>query len=292
MEAVIKAAHLCDRYGLDTVSTGVTIAWAMEAFERGLLTPEDTGGLDLTWGNAEAVVTLVSRIAHREPGLGDLLADGVKRAAARVGQGSEAFAMQVKGLEFPGYEPRGLQTFALAMAVSTRGGCHNRAPGYEPDMQGKVDRFVAEPGRGALVRDLEDFAAAIDSLTICKFLRKTFADFWGEGAALYRACTGLPMTAADLRRAGERVATLKKVFNIREGWTPVDDWLPARCFDDPLPSGASAGSIVRRDDLRMMIDAYYAARGWTANGLIPDDKLVSLGLGDLVGHGTPRAVEA
>ena len=292
LDAVIKAAHLCDRYGLDTVSTGVSIAWAMECFERGLLGPADTGGLDLAWGNAEAVVTLVERIARREPGLGDLLADGVRRASARVGRGSEAFAMHVKGLELPGYEPRGLMTFALGLAVGTRGACHNRAPGYEPDMQGKVDRFVAEAGRGAIVRDLEDYAAALDSLMVCKFLRKAFTDFWEEGAALYRACTGLPMTAADLRRVGERVATLKKAFNIREGWTRNDDWLPARCFDDPLPGGASAGQIVDRDGLRTMIDAYYVARGWTADGLVPAERLAALGLGDLAASRVPRAVEA
>lgn len=277
-DAIIKAAHLCDRYGLDTVSTGVSIAWAMECFERGLLTPGDTGGLDLGWGNAEAVIALVEGIARRAPGLGDLLADGVRRAAARVGGGSDAFAMHVKGLEFPGYEPRGLGTFALGLAVGTRGACHNRAPGYEPDMQGTVDRFTTEPSRGALVRDLEDFAAALDSLVVCKFLRKTFTDFWEEGAALYRACTGRPMTAADLRRVGERVATLKKAFNIREGWTAGDDWLPARCFDDPLPDGVTAGQTISRDALRATIDAYYAARGWTASGLIPAEKLAALGL--------------
>ena len=284
LDAIIKACDLCDRYGLDTLSTGVTIAWAMECFQRGILTRDSTGGLDLTWGNHEAVVALVGKIARREPGLGDLLAEGTKRASERIGQGSETFAMNVKGLELAGYEPRGLQTYALGIAVSPRGACHNRAPGYEPDVAGNVDRFQAEPSRGGMLRELEDYTAVMDSLMICKFLCKCFNDFWAEGAHLYTVATGLPMTASALRQTGERVMNLKKAFNIREGWTAADDWLPDRLFDDPLPEGASAGAVVSREGLRSMIQAYYKARGWTSEGLIPVGKLMELELVDLVEH--------
>ncbi len=281
MDAIIKACDLCDRYGLDTMSTGVVIAWAMECFERGILTVADADGLDLSWGNEESVIALIHKLVRREPGIGNLLADGVKRAAEKVGQGTEAFAMHGKGLELAGYEPRGLQTYALGMAVGTRGACHNRSPGYEPDMGGKVDRFVADASRGQIVKDLEDYAAAFDSLVICKFFRKCFTDFWTEAAYMYELSTGLPMSADDLRKVGERVCNMKKLFNIREGWTAADDTLPARCFDDPLPEGASAGQVLKRDELRMMIDAYYQARGWTSDGLIPADKLAELGLGNV-----------
>ena len=292
MDAIIKACDLCDRYGLDTMSTGVVIAWAMECFERGILTRDDTDGLDLSWGDHGSVIALIHKIVRREPGIGDLLADGVKRASEKVGQGSEAFAMHGKGLELAGYEPRGLQTYALGMAVGTRGSCHNRSPGYEPDMGGKVNRFVAEASRGQLVKDLEDYAAAFDSLVICKFFRKCFTDFWSEAAHLYELSTGLSMSADDLRKVGERVCNIKKLFNIREGWTVAEDWLPARCFDDPLPEGASAGQAIKREDLRMMIDAYYQARGWTADGLIPAEKLAALDLSDVAdraGVNVPQA---
>lgn len=295
LDAIIQACDRCDRYGLDTMSTGVTIAWAMECFERGLLTAQDAGGLDLGWGNHEAVISLIDRLARREPGIGELLADGVRRAAAKLGRGSDAFAMHVKGLEMGGYDPRGLHTYALGIAVGTRGACHNRAPGYEPDMAGKVDRFAAEAGRGPILKDLEDYAAAFDSLILCKFLRKGFTDFWSEAAAMYTHATGLPMTAEDLRRVGERVVNLKKAFNIREGWTAADDWLPARCFDDPLPRGASAGRVIDRDDFRAMLGAYYRARGWTADGLIPEDTLAELGLADVaaqLGERVPGGVGA
>lgn len=287
--AVIKAAELCDHYGMDTMSTGVVIAWAMECFERGLLTENETGGLRLNFGNHEAMVALVPLIARREGFLGDLLADGVKRAAARLGRGSDAFAMHVKGLEMCGYDPRGMKTFALGLAVGTRGGCHNRSGAYEPDMKGHVDRFAAEPGRGKLARDAEDYAAIFDSLVLCKFIRGCFKDFYAEAAKLYTMATGLEMTPDELKAAGERVWNVKKAFNIREGWTKADDWLPPRFLHEPIPDGAAKGVYILEDELRMMIDAYYAARGWTPEGLIPPAKLRALGLEDLEASLYPTA---
>ncbi|HEM61015.1 MAG TPA: aldehyde:ferredoxin oxidoreductase [Chloroflexi bacterium] len=278
---ILKAAELCDRYGLDTISTGVTIAWAMECFERGIFTESDTGGLALQFGNGDASVALIERIAARD-GLGDLLAQGTKLASEQVGQGSEQFAMQSKGLELPGYEPRGLKTYALGLAVGTRGACHNRSLAYEPDMKGVVDRLKAEKGRGRVAMDCEDLAAVLDCLMFCKFIRGCFDDFYQDAVEFYRLSTGLDLTSDELRQAGERACNLKKYFNIREGWTKDDDWLPARILDEPLPDGGDQGTTLTAEELRLMIDDYYQARGWTEEGLIPAEKLVELGLEDLV----------
>jgi aldehyde:ferredoxin oxidoreductase len=280
MKAVIAAIDRCDAYGMDTMSTGVTISWAMECFQRGILTKEDFGGVEPTWGNAQAVVDLVKKIAYRE-GIGDLLAEGTKRAAAKVGKGSDHFAMNVKGLEAAGYDARGFQTFALGCAVGTRGPCHNRSLAYEADAKGTVDRLSGGPDRGPIAAEAENFAGVLDTMMFCKFIRNCFADLWAEVPALYTYTTGIPFTKEDVRAVAERSWNIKKSFNIREGWTKADDWLPPRWLKDPMPSGGSKGAYVKEDQLRVMIDSYYKARGWTKEGLIPKEKLVALGLEDI-----------
>lgn len=289
--AIIKAAELCDHYGIDSISGGVSISWAMECFEKGLLTSKDTEGLELRFGNHEALLKAIEMIGLRR-GLGDLLAEGVKRASAKLGKGSEHWAMHAKGLELPGYEPRSLKTQGLGFAVGTRGGCHNRSPAYEVDMSGKVDRFKGERGRGQPTMEQEDFAATIDSLTLCKFLRRCFNDFYAETAQLYTMVTGLQMTPEELKRAGERISNLKKAFNIREGWSRADDTLPPRVLHDPLPDGAGRGSVLSQDELNLMVGDYYEARGWTRDGLIPREKLQKLGLEDVAPQiGAPNAAK-
>jgi aldehyde:ferredoxin oxidoreductase len=280
MAGAIAAIDRCDAYGMDTMSGGVTVSWAMECFQRGILTKDDFDGLEPTWGNDEAVVELIRRIAYRE-GIGDLLAEGTKRAAAKVGKGSEHFAMNVKGLECAGYDARGFQTFALGCAVGTRGPCHNRSLAYEPDAKGKVDRLTTGPERGAMAMEGEHFAGLFDIVMLCKFLRGCFTDAWSEVAELYTLATGIELTADELKLATERSWNLKKAFNIREGWTKDDDWLPPRWLEDPMPSGGSKGAFVDADGLREMIQAYYEARGWTPEGLIPKKKLIALGLKDV-----------
>lgn len=278
---VIRAGALCDRLGLDSISTGATIAWAMECVERGLLTPSDTGGLDLRFGAGAAVLSAIEKVGRRE-GLGDLLAEGSRRAAGLVGGGSDAWAMHVKGLEMPGYEPRSLKTLALGLAVAARGACHNRAAAYQADLSQMVDRFKAEESRGELVAEGEEQEAVLDSLALCKFIRGCFADFYAETAEIYNLVTGLDVTAEDLRLAGERIVNLKKAFNVREGWRREDDTLPPRILSDPLPSGVARGIGLTPAELDLMVGAYYRARGWTPDGLIPEDKLRELGLWELV----------
>ena len=272
---VIRAAALCDRLGLDSISTGGSIAWAVECVERGLL--QYSG---LRFGGGAALLSIIEKIACRE-GLGDLLAEGCRRAAAELGGGSAEWAMHVKGLELPGYEPRSLKTLALGLAVATRGACHNRSAAYQPDVAGLVDRFKAEEDRGRLVAEGEDQEALLDSLTLCKFIRGCFADFYVEAAAIYNAVTGFDLTPEELHRAGERIVNLKKAFNIREGWRRQDDTLPSRILHDALPDGKVQGVGLSQADLDLMIDGYYRARGWTPDGLISEGKLKELDLGDL-----------
>jgi aldehyde:ferredoxin oxidoreductase len=186
--------------------------------------------------------------------------------------------MHVKGLELPGYEPRSLKTMALGLAVSPRGACHNRSGAYEADFSGEVDRLGVDDKRGALVAGFEDFAAVMDSLIVCKFLRKCFDDFYSESSELLGRVTGWSYAGSDLRRAGERIHTLKKLFNIREGWQPADDWLPPRLLSETLPSGVARGTGLMPHELRGMIQGYYQARGWDEKGDIPQDKLRDLGL--------------
>lgn len=275
--AVIRASVLCDELGMDTISAGVTIAWAMECFEKGILTLEDTGGIDLSFGNADALTECVRLIANRE-GIGELLAEGSKRASEITGQGSEVWAMHVKGLEMPGYEPRSLKTMALGLAVSTRGACHNRSSAYEADFSSRVDRLKVDTERGRITMEGEDFSAILDSLIWCKFLRKAFDDLYEESAEIFQHITGLPMTSQGLRKAGERVNNLKKLFNIREGWTREDDTLPPRALSEKLPTGVAEGIGLEKADLDMMIQGYYRARGWTEDGMIPSEKLAQLEL--------------
>ena len=277
LAASLRAVEVAGDAGMDAISAGATVAWAMECFERGILNKKDFDGMEPRFGNAEAAIALLEKIARRE-GIGDVLAEGSKRAAEQVGQGSLDFAMQVKGMEMAGYDPRSMKTMGLGYAVGTRGACHNRSPGYGPDAQGVVDRLTGGTDRGHLLMLLENRAAVFDSLVWCKFIRGLFEDFYGEAAHFYETVTGLESSGEMLATAGERICNLKKAFNIREGWTAADDWLPERALRDPIPSGPGQGVHMRENELRAMIDGYYAARGWTADGLIPREKLAALDL--------------
>jgi aldehyde:ferredoxin oxidoreductase len=276
-QVVLRAAQLCDFFGLDTISTGGTLAWAMECSEKGLL-PE-AKDLGLRFGNSDGLLGAIAAVAERQ-GIGALLAEGSRRAAQEIGRDSFYWAMHVKGLELPGYEPRSLKTMALGLAVSPRGACHNRSGAYEADFSGAVDRLRADSGRGALVAASEDFAAVLDSLIICKFLRKCFTDFYAEAAELLSKVTGWDYSSSELSCVGERIHSLKKLFNLREGWKLEDDWLPPRLIKEALPTGVAHGVVLTAEELREMILSYYRARGWNERGFIPETKLRELGLPD------------
>jgi len=250
--AILRAASLCDELGVDAISTGATIAWAMECRENGLRLPDDPP----RFGDAAGLLDTIGRIGRREGELGALLAEGSRRAAELVGQGSEGWAMHVKGLEMPGYDPRRLPTIALGLAVGARGACHNRSSAYEVDFSDRLDPAADPLTRAQAAAQAEDQAALLDSLTVCKFLRHCFDDLFEEAAALHELVTGVRI---DLRRAGARIVDLKKQFNVREGWTRADDRLPERLFDP-----------ARLDEL---VSAYYTVRGWGADGTLDEQKL-------------------
>jgi aldehyde:ferredoxin oxidoreductase len=253
-DAVLRASQRCDELGLDTISAGGTIAFAMECVERGWLDAPW-----LTFGSGDALLLAIELIGARE-GLGDLLAEGSRRAALAIVHGSIAIAPQVKGLEIPGYEPRALQTMALGFAVGARGADHNRSGAYEVDFSSKVDRKRITLDAVQYAIDTEDRAAVMDSMILCKFLRGVFDDFYGEAAAMLEAVTGWDVTATELRETARRIVAAKREFNLRAGWTPAEDTLPERFLKTPLPDDPDAS--LSRERLDALVAEYHRQRGW------------------------------
>jgi aldehyde:ferredoxin oxidoreductase len=288
LEAVTLAHNLCDDYGLDVVSTGSTIAFAIECFEKGILTAADTGGLALKFGDADVVIELIHKIAGRE-GIGDLLAEGTKRVAQKLDKGAERFAMNVKGLELPAYDPRAAKICGLAFATANRGGDHITAyiegpafmdiPFLCVENSRIEDTMIENPAEARVVKDLEDALTVFDCVGTCKFMGMALpAEDWADMIA---DCVGWDLTVSDFRKAGERVYNLARAFSVREGLTRADDTLPKRLLEDPLPEGAAEGHRIERLD--ESLDAYYGCRGWDPKtGRPTADKLRDLGLGYVI----------
>ncbi len=289
LAAALKGVDLCNRYGLDVITTSEVISFAMELYQRGILSRAEADGLDLTWGNVDTVLTLIEKINRRE-GFGDVLADGVKAAAQKIGRGSEEYAFHVKGLELFQADPRGLKAYALGYAVASRGGDHLRS---EPSFEFSGDaaagqRMYGHPdaafrlkykGKGRVVKHYEEWSALADCLEACKntIVNMEIVDF-AMAAKLMRTVTGWDIDREEVQAICERVVNLERAFNTREGLTRKDDTLPRRFTDEPLPqdAGPSAGSVV---ELQPMLDEYYQARGWdTATGIPTFSKLRELGL--------------
>jgi aldehyde:ferredoxin oxidoreductase len=218
------------------------------------------------------MLEVLGQIGRRQ-GLGDLLAEGTRRAARLIGGEAPDFAPHVKGLEIPGYEPRALQAMALGFAVGSRGADHNRSGAYEVDFSTRADRLHGSPEAARLAVATEDRAALMDSLILCKFLRGVFSDLFAESAELLRRVTGWPVTAEELHRTAQRIVTAKKLFNVREGWTPAEDTLPRRFLSE-----ASAQAVLPAERLQEMIGAYYRERGWDEYGGVPVEVARTLGL--------------
>jgi aldehyde:ferredoxin oxidoreductase len=283
-DAVLEASRRCDAYGLDTISAGGTIAWAMECAERGLL--------DAPWlrfGDADAMLRALDEIAGRE-GLGALLAEGSRAAAEEVGQGSAAFAPHVKGLELPGYEPRTLQAMALGLAVNARGADHNRSGAYEADLSGRHDRLNGGAPHVAAAIVTEDRAAVMDSLILCKFLRGVFDEPFPEWARLLSSVTGWDIDGEELEATARRIVLAKRAFNAREGWTRADDGLPERFLSEPLEVASGRTATLTREQLDRMISAYYESRGLDTSGALKTAQIEDLRLG--VGEGVTRSIPA
>ena len=252
--AVLRATKRCDELGLDTISTGGTIAFAMDCVEQPVL--------DAPWlrfGDGDAMLRAIELIGRRE-GVGQLLAEGSRLAAHAIGGNAIAFAPQVKGLEIPGYEPRGLQTMALGFAVGARGADHNRSGAYEVDFSDKVDRRHATLGAVGHAIETEDRAALMDSLILCKFLRGVFTDFYAEAADMLQRVTGWDVTADELRETARRIVAAKRQVNVLAGWTQEEDTLPDRFLDTPLPNDPAA--TLSRERLQELVTEYHRQRGW------------------------------
>jgi aldehyde:ferredoxin oxidoreductase len=253
-DTVLRASQRCDELGVDTISAGGTIAFAMECVER--------RWLDEPWlrfGSGDALLRAIDLIGSRS-GLGDLLAEGSRRAAIAIGHDSIAIAPQVKGLEIPGYEPRALQTMALGFAVGARGADHNRSGAYEVDFSDKVDRRCVTLDAVRLAIETEDKAALMDSLILCKFLRGVLTDFYSEAADMLRNVTGWNVDSGELHEAARRIVSAKRDFNVLAGWTPAEDTLPERFLNTPLPDDPRASLSPER--LYSLIAEYHRQRGW------------------------------
>ena len=282
LDAIIKGMDICNYYGIDAISAGVIVGFAMDCYEQGILTKEQMDGIDAKFGNHEALVALLHKIGKRE-GIGDILAEGVKIAGEKIGKGAEKLAQHIKGVEVTGYDLRALKTAALGFAVSFRGADHNRHGAYGFDVKGKVDRLKAEKGRGKLVKDMEDMYTVIDSLIVCKFSRGTYYEGFQDLAKVYSLVTGFETSAEEMRRSGERINNVARLFNIREGFGRKDDTLPYKVMNLPIPDeGPSKGSYVTQAELDLLLDDYYEVRGWTKEGIPTIKKLKELAMDDLI----------
>ncbi len=285
----LKCVDLANRYGLDAIALSEVIAWSMECHQHGLLSSEDADGLDLSWGQGETILALIHKVAHRE-GFGDVLADGVKQAAARIGRGTEVLAMHGKGLEVFQADPRSIQAYGLGNAVASRGADHLRSePWFEfsNDAEEGIRRYgipetafrLEHKGKGLVVKHFEEMAAISDATGVCKNTYNNMEVLdWDATAELLAAATGWDFTGEEVRRVGERIVNLERLFIAREGITRQDDTLPRRFLEEPMPegSGDSTGSVLR---LEPMLDEYYEARGWDVeSGLPTQEKLEELEL--------------
>jgi len=291
MDAAVHATYLCNEYGLDTISTGAVIAFAIDCHENGIISKEEADGLELTWGNIETVVELVRRIASRK-GIGRILGEGTRRASQKIGKGSDLLSMDVKGLEGPAHDGRSGKALAIMYGVNNRGMCHihplegmlydslkndfGLIPYGVPDPK-TVDRF-AEEGKGTIAKTLQDFGMLPDILGICKF----FA-YKGLGsqelAELTSSLTGWDIDGRELLNIGERAFNLQRMFNIREGISKKDDYLPERVCKLPEFGPYSSIAECGIKDYQRMLDEYYQARGWSLETGIPTkEKLQQLGL--------------
>ena len=280
--SIVKLNDLCNRYGLDTISTSSCVAFAMEAYERGILDEQDTDGIRLVWGDADAIVRMVHKIGRQE-GIGKVLGEGVKRASEIIGQGSEAFAIHVKGLEHPYHDPRAFTDMAANYATSNRGACHLESFSYPlrygvplPDLGYDENSSPhTHDGRARMTVVMQNLMSVYNALGICKFLLRGSV---GPNRLSYwlNLATGWDTTPDGLMKTGERIFTLKRAYNVRLGIRRKDDALPQRLLN--RKEGGEAGSL---PDLSALLEKYYVLRGWTEDGVPSRKRLVELGLEDV-----------
>jgi aldehyde:ferredoxin oxidoreductase len=291
IESAIHSTYLCNEYGIDTISTGALISFAMECYENNILTTEDVSGLDLSWGNSDILPKLVKMISFRE-GVGDILAEGVRRASEKIGKGSEAYAIHCKGLEGPAHDPRAGKALAVTYGTANRGMCHiHPLEGMAYDA-GKIDWGLmkyglpdpndverwAEKGKGKIVKKLQDGLMLPDIMNTCKFFM--YADITLEHLAeIYSSMTGWEVSGEDLMTVGERVLNLQRMFNVREGVARADDQLPARVLQQPAFGFYEKEAQCATQNFDDMLDEYYNARKWDKQTGKPSEEILKeLGL--------------
>jgi len=274
IDAVAKANYLCNEYGLDTISTGATIAAAMELYEKGYIKDEDIkeDGLSLRFGDSDAIIGWTKKIGLRE-GFGDNMAEGSYRLCQKYG--AVELSMTVKKQELPAYDPRGVQGHGLEYATSNRGGCHVRGYMISPEILGapqKLDRFSLE-GKAEWVKIFQDLTAVIDSLGLCLFT--SFALSAKDYIELYNAVCGFDFNQETILEAGERIWNLERIFNLKAGIDPKEDKLPKRLLQEPIPEGPSKGHVHKLSDL---LPKYYEVRGWDEKGYPKKETLIKLNI--------------
>ncbi|MBW1852595.1 MAG: aldehyde ferredoxin oxidoreductase family protein [Deltaproteobacteria bacterium] len=291
MEAITMANFMCNEYGIDTISAGNTVGFAMECYEKGILTKEQTDGLELKFGDGQVVVGLMEKIGKRE-GVGDLLAEGVRIMSEKLNKGSEKFAMHVKGLELPAYDPRAAKICGLGYVTANRGGDHITGYVEGPTFldtpflvidESKIeDAFEINPKEAKVLVDQENALTFFDLAGCCKFMGMLLkAEEWVD---LVATSLGRDFDVTDFRKTGERVYNLIKAYNVREGMTRADDSLPARLHDEPLPEGPAKGMVLDREKFEEYLDTYYDLRGWDKATAKPTrEKLAELGLEEVIG---------
>jgi aldehyde:ferredoxin oxidoreductase len=269
IDSIVKANELCDDLGMDTISAGGVVGFAMECYERGLLSENILGGLQLTFGNSVAMLETLRMIAYRE-NVGDFLAEGVKRAAEIIGKGAGDLAVCTKGLEFPAWDPRGAVGMGLAYATSDIGATHTRAFTILSEI--KMNRF-STVGKAELVKRMQDQRSLINSLVLC-----TLSPFdYSDAVAMLEAVTGWDFSDNEAIATGERIFNLTRLFNVREGFARKDDSLPKR-MSEPVLTGPIAGHCITPESLEKMLSEYYELRGWGSEGKPKLEKLKELGL--------------
>jgi aldehyde:ferredoxin oxidoreductase len=294
METILVANHLVNKYGLDTLETGGLIAWAMELYEKGILTKIMTDGIRLEWGNEDILFDLIQKIAKRES-FGNILADGFKTAIKKIGKESEYYAIKVKGMSNLHSDERPTPSLALGIATSTRGADHLRGrPAI--DLYGLPEDFLEEIYGGSMSSDYRSYEgksrmvwwqellyAVTDSIGTCKFqtvFLAVHAPKWDEFSKLIHIATGMEFSRSQLMEIGERVYTIERMFNNREGFSRKDDNLPERYFEEPTPIGLPRvkGIKIDRAKFEKMLDDHYNLHGWDTNGIPTDETLKRLGI--------------
>ncbi|MCK4903021.1 MAG: aldehyde ferredoxin oxidoreductase C-terminal domain-containing protein, partial [Thermoplasmatales archaeon] len=274
IEDVAYINSRCNELGMDTISLGGVLGFAIEAYEKGIITKDDLDGKDIEWGKPKKLAKLIEDIAYRKSKAADILAEGTKIAAEKLGKKAEKFAVHVNGLELPGYDPRGTFGMGLAYATSDRGACHQRAWTVKAELwDPELERFSFEK-KAKIVKDVQDERAAFFSLVLCDFApisEENCVDMWNLS-------TGFGHTVESYLKCGERIWNLVRLFNLREGHDPANDKLPIRLFNDSFTKGPAKDILLTKKGFDKSLQEYYSLRCWNKNGIPTKDKLKELGL--------------